>query len=134
VRIEHLLGRYGSMIHELLELIAEQPSLGEPLSGTDDYLRAEIVYAATHEGARHLDDVLTRRTRISIETFHRGTQSCEEAAELMRGVLNWSQEQVEREIEHYQQRVAAERESQQMPDDKTADAARMGARDVVPLS
>jgi len=134
VRIEHLLGRYGSMMGELLELIAEDPSLGEPLSGTEDYLRAEVMYAASHEGARHLDDVLTRRTRISIETFHRGTQSCVEAAGLMQKVLEWSPEQVDREIEHYQQRVAAERESQQMPDDKTADAARMGARDVVPLS
>ncbi len=134
VRIEHLLNRYGSMIHELLALIAEDPSLGEPLHGTEDYLRAEVVYAASHEGARHLDDVLTRRTRISIETFHRGTQSADETAELMQRVLGWSSEQVDREIEHYQQRVAAERESQQMPDDKTADAARMGARDVVPLS
>jgi glycerol-3-phosphate dehydrogenase len=134
VRIEHLLMRYGTMIHELLALIAEDPSLGEPLMGTEDYLRAEVVYAASHEGARHLDDVLTRRTRISIETFHRGTQSCGETAELMQRVLGWSSGQVDREIEHYQQRVAAERESQQMPDDKTADAARMGARDVVPLS
>jgi glycerol-3-phosphate dehydrogenase len=41
---------------------------------------------------------------------------------------------VDRALAHYHQRVAAERESQQMPDDKTADAARMGARDVVPLS
>ncbi len=134
VRIEHLLNRYGSLINELLDLVADDPSLGEPLAGSEDYLRVEIVYAASHEGARHLDDVLTRRTRISIETFHRGTQSCEEAADLMRRTLGWSDEQVEREIEHYQQRVAAERESQQMPDDETADAARMGARDVVPLS
>ena len=135
VRIEHLLSRYGSMIHELLDADRRAtPAWASRSSGTEDYLRAEVVYAASHEGARHLDDVLTRRTRISIETFHRGTQSCEEAAELMRGVLGWSPEQVDREIEHYQQRVAAERESQQMPDDKTADAARMGARDVVPLT
>ena len=134
VRIEHLLGRYGSMIVELLAMIADDPSLGEPLAGTDEYLRAEVVYAATHEGARHLDDVLTRRTRISIETFHRGTQSCAETAELLRDVLGWGDEQVAREIEHYLQRVAAERESQMMPDDKTADAARMGAPDVVPLA
>ena len=40
--------------------------------GAEDYLRAEVVYAVSHEGARHLDDVLTRRTRISIETFDRG--------------------------------------------------------------
>jgi glycerol-3-phosphate dehydrogenase len=134
VRIEHLLMRYGAMIHEVLALIADDPSLGEPLNGTDDYLRAEVVYAASHEGARHLDDVLTRRTRISIETFHRGTQSAADAAALMQRVLGWSAGQVEREIEHYERRVAAERESQQMPDDETADAARMGARDVVPLS
>ena len=30
------------------------------------------VYAVTHEGARHLDDVLARRTRISIESWDRG--------------------------------------------------------------
>jgi glycerol-3-phosphate dehydrogenase len=134
VRIEHLLNRYGTLVNEVLELIAADPKLGEPLGGSDDYLRAEVVYAATHEGARHLDDVLTRRTRISIETFHRGTQDAEEVAELLREVLGWSPAQVEREIEHYLQRVAAERESQQMPDDKTADAARMGAPDIVPLS
>ncbi|MBA2738878.1 MAG: glycerol-3-phosphate dehydrogenase/oxidase [Nocardioidaceae bacterium] len=134
VRVEHLLGRYGSLVYELLDLIGADPSLGQPLTGAEDYLRAEVVYAASHEGARHLDDVLTRRTRISIETFDRGIGSCEEAAGLMGGVLGWSREQVAVEVEHYRQRVAAERESQQMPDDETADAARLGAPDVVPLS
>ena len=73
-RIEHLLGRYGTLIDELLELIAADPSLGEPLAGAEDYLRVEVVYAASHEGARHLDDVLARRTRISIETWDRGVR------------------------------------------------------------
>jgi glycerol-3-phosphate dehydrogenase len=134
VRIEHLLQRYGTLVDELLELIADDPSLGELLAGTEDYLRAEVVYAVTHEGARHLDDVLTRRTRISIETFHRGTASADDTAALMGGALGWSDEQRQREVEHYLQRVAAERESQEMPDDQTADAARMGAPDVVPLA
>jgi glycerol-3-phosphate dehydrogenase len=134
VRVEHLLRRYGSLVDEVLELIDEDASLGEPLPGADDYLRAEIVYAASHEGARHLDDVLTRRTRISIETFDRGLRCCEEVAGLMGRVLGWSDGQLALEIEHYQQRVAAERESQEMPDDETADAARLGAADVVPLS
>ena len=133
VRIEHLLQRYGSLVEEVLELVADDPSLGEPLEGTVDYLRAEVVYAVTHEGARHLDDVLTRRTRISIETFHRGTASAEETARLMGGALGWSDEQREREVEHYRKRVEAERESQRMPDDETADSARMGAPEVVPV-
>jgi len=134
VRVEHLLRRYGSLVHELLDLVEGDASLGEVLPGADDYLRAEIVYAASHEGARHLDDTLTRRTRISVETFDRGLGVCDEVADLMAGVLGWSVEQVAREVEHYRQRVAAERESQQMPDDETADAARLGAPDVVPLT
>ncbi|MET1037672.1 MAG: FAD-dependent oxidoreductase, partial [Aeromicrobium sp.] len=133
-RIEHLLHRYGSLIQELLDLIDEQPDLGDPLTGADDYLRAEIVYAASHEGARHLDDAIARRTRISIETFDRGVDVAHEVARLMGGVLGWTEEQRDNEVDHYVKRVEAERQSQTMPDDETADAARMGADDVVPVS
>ncbi|MFE1783307.1 glycerol-3-phosphate dehydrogenase/oxidase [Streptomyces sp. NPDC059506] len=132
-RVEHLLNRYGSATEEVLELIAADPGLGEPLTGADDYLRAEAVYAASHEGARHLDDTLTRRTRISIETFDRGTRCAREVAELMAPVLGWDAGQVDKEVEHYNKRVEAERESQRQPDDLTADAARLGAPDIVPL-
>ncbi|MFC0600457.1 glycerol-3-phosphate dehydrogenase/oxidase [Streptomyces palmae] len=132
-RIEHLLGRYGSLILQLLELIAGDPTLGQPLTGADDYLRAEVVYAASHEGALHLDDVLTRRTRISIETFDRGTRCAREAAELMAPVLGWDRDRIAREVEHYEKRVEAERESQRQPDDQTADAARLGAPDIQPV-
>ncbi|MFD3436027.1 glycerol-3-phosphate dehydrogenase/oxidase [Streptomyces sp. NPDC058685] len=133
VRVEHLLNRYGTLTEEVLALISDDPTLGEPLAAADDYLRAEIVYAASNEGARHLDDVLTRRTRISIETFDRGTRSARECAELMAPVLGWDKEQIEKEVEHYEKRVEAERESQRQPDDLTADAARLGAPDIVPL-
>ena len=133
-RIEHLLGRYGSLVEEVLELVAAEPSLGKAIAGADDYLRAEVVYAVSHEGARHLDDVLTRRTRVSIEEFDRGTGAAKEVADLMAEVLGWDEAQRDREVEHYLMRVEAERESQQMPDDETADAARMGGADVVPIS
>ena len=132
-RIEHLLDRYGSLVHEVLDLVADDPTLREPLTGAPDHLRAEAVYAASHEGARHLDDVLGRRTRISIETFDRGVGVAEEVARLVAPVLGWSEEQIQREVEHYRKRVEAERESQRMPDDETADAARMGAPEIVPV-
>ena len=133
VRVEHLLHRYGSMIKEVLALIADDASLAEPLPGADDYLRAEVPYAVSHEGARHLDDVLARRTRASIETWDRGTAAAQVAADLMAPLLGWSPEQVEREVSHYLARVEAERASQQQPDDATADAARLGAEDIVPI-
>jgi glycerol-3-phosphate dehydrogenase len=133
-RIEHLLQRYGSLTPEVLELVAQDPALGEPLDGADDYLAAEVVYAATHEGARHLDDVLTRRLRLSIETWDRGVSSAPHAAGLMASALGWSEQQTAREVTHYLARVQAERASQQQPDDETADSARLGAPEIVPLA
>jgi glycerol-3-phosphate dehydrogenase len=132
-RIEHLLKRYGALVDDLLALIAEDPSLGEALPGAEDYLKVEVVYAATHEGAAHLEDVLTRRTRTSIETWDRGLSAAEPAARLMAGPLGWDENQIAREVEHYTARVQAERESQEQDDDLGADAARLGAPDVAPV-
>jgi glycerol-3-phosphate dehydrogenase len=133
-RVEHLLRRQGTQVVDLLRLVTEDPSLGQPLAGTEDYLRAEVVYAASHEGARHVDDVLARRTRISIETWHRGLDSVEECARLMAGVLGWDEAQIAREVNFYERRVAAERKSQEQPDDAFADAARLEAGEVVPTA
>jgi hypothetical protein len=72
------------------------PRLCEPLEGAEDYLRVEAWYAAAHESAHHLDDVLARRTRISIETFDRGLTSAKPVARLMAEVLGWSEQQIAR--------------------------------------
>ena len=130
-RIDHLLGRYGGLVDDLLALVAARPDLAEPLPGAEDYLSAEIVYAVTHEGARHLDDVLARRTRISIETFDRGTLAVTAAADLMAAELGWDRARRDDEVDHYLRRVEAERQSQQMLTDQEADEARVSAPDIV---
>jgi glycerol-3-phosphate dehydrogenase len=132
-RIEHLLRRYGSLTGEVLDLIAADPSLGKPLTGADDYLRAEVVYAATHEAARHLDDVLTRRTHVSIESWDRGLSAAQEAATLMAGPMGWKSRQIGRELENFRARVEAEHASQDAVTDQDADAIRLGASDIVPV-
>jgi glycerol-3-phosphate dehydrogenase len=126
-RIDHLLGRFGGLVDEVLGLVATRPELARPLPGAEDYLAAEVVYAVTHEGARHLDDVLTRRTRISIELFDRGTAAARPAAELMAGELGWDEDRLEQEVDHYLRRVEAERQSQEMTTDNEADEARVSA-------
>ena len=130
-RIDHLLGRYGGLIDELLELVHDRRALALPLDGADDYLAAEVVYAVTHEGARHLDDVLARRTRISIETFDRGVSAAPGAAKLMAGELGWDETRAKEEVEHYLRRVEAERRSQAMLTDQEADEARVSVTDLV---
>jgi glycerol-3-phosphate dehydrogenase len=129
-QVEHLLNRYGSLVAEIRELVAERLDLVQPLASAPGYLKVEAVYAAAHEGALHLDDILTRRTRISIETWDRGVAAATEVARLVAPVLGWDEADIAREIEHYEKRVAAERQSQDQPDDLTADAARLGAPDV----
>jgi glycerol-3-phosphate dehydrogenase len=119
------------MTDDLLDLIRNDPALGEPLPGADDYLAAEVVYAASHEGALHLDDVLARRTRISIEAWDRGVSAAPVAAKLMGGVLGWDEARETLEVERYLQRVEAERASQEQPDDASADRVRLEAPDIV---
>ena len=132
-RVEHMLNRYGSNVHDLLAMLRADPTLAEPLPGADDYLRVEALYAVTHEGARHLEDVLARRTRISIEAWDRGAAAADPVARAMAKELDWDEEQTVREIEYYRTRVQAERDSQTKLDDTTADAARLGAPDIVSL-
>ncbi|GAA1764778.1 glycerol-3-phosphate dehydrogenase/oxidase [Streptomonospora arabica] len=133
-RITHLLRRYGTMIDEILGMMAERPDLKEPLTGADDYLRAEIAYAAAYEGARHLNDVLARRTRISIETWDRGIAASEEAARLMGEQLGWSEEHIEREVAYYRKRIEVERAAQEQDNDNEADAVQHGAPEIVPAA
>ena len=130
-RIDHLLGRYGGLVDDLLDLVEARGELGEPLAGAEDYLAAEVVYAVTHEGARHLDDVLTRRTRISIETFDRGVSAAPAAAALMAAELGWDDDRTADEVDHYLCRVEAERRSQRMLTDQEADEARVQVTDIV---
>ncbi|GAB3438600.1 glycerol-3-phosphate dehydrogenase/oxidase [Streptomonospora sediminis] len=131
-RITHLLHRYGTMVDEILALMEDRPDLKEPLTGADDYLRAEVVYAAAYEGAHHLNDVLARRTRISIETWDRGIAVAEEAARLMGGELGWSEDHIQREVAYYRKRIEVERAAQEQDNDNEADAVQHGAPEIVP--
>lgn len=127
--IRRLLHRYGSEATEILDLAASDPILAKQ-APSGPYLGAEIRFAVECEAALHLDDVLTRRTRLSIECDDRGTEAAEFVASIMGPLLSWDGAAVARELEHYTKRVAAERDSQTMPDDHTADAARLGAPDI----
>ncbi len=129
-RIEHLLRRYGSETTRLLEVIAKRPELAEPIDGASDHLMVEAWYAAAWEGALHLDDILTRRTRVSIETWDRGLSASKAIVPIVAPVLGWTEDDIARELSHYEARVQAELQSQTQADDHTADAARLGAPDV----
>ena len=87
----------------------------------------EAAYAAAAEGALHLEDILARRMRISIEYPHRGVDCAREVAEIVAPILGWGPADVDREVATYIARVEAEVLSQTQPDDASADALRVAA-------
>ncbi|TGD86791.1 glycerol-3-phosphate dehydrogenase/oxidase [Mycolicibacterium sp. CH28] len=126
-RVRHLLDRYGSLIDEVLELAVDRPELLEPITDAPVYLKVEAAYAAVAEGALHLEDILARRMRISIEYPHRGVDCAREVAEVVAPILGWNDADCAREVATYLARVEAEVLSQAQPDDASADALRASA-------
>ncbi|CAB4884133.1 unannotated protein [freshwater metagenome] len=106
--VVHLLNRYGSLISEVLELIEDDKKLAKQLCEGLPYLKAEIVYAATHEGAMSVDDVISRRTRLAFEAPQAGLELVDEIASLIAPVLGWGAAEKKASIAEYRKQVSAE--------------------------
>ena len=108
---------------ELAALFEARPELGEPLAGGGGHTAAEVVFACTHEGALHLEDVLERRTRLALTAPDRGLAAAAPAAALMASALGRDEEWARREAEAWRTRVAAARAGEAERDDASALAA-----------
>jgi glycerol-3-phosphate dehydrogenase len=106
---EHLAGRFGTDAGTVLALVAADPDLGEPLVAGLPYLRAEAVYAARHEMARTLDDVLSRRTRARLLARDESARAADAVADLLACELGWSATERDAQVASYRATVAAER-------------------------
>ena len=99
--VEHLLTRYGALVPEVLEPVGRDRSLARPLLDGYPYLRAEVAYAVTHEGALHVEDVLARRVRLLIESPDAGVPAAAEVGAIMGGLLGWSRRRRALEVRRY---------------------------------
>ncbi|HOB79050.1 MAG TPA: glycerol-3-phosphate dehydrogenase/oxidase [Ornithinibacter sp.] len=63
---DRLWRRYGRRAFDLLEMIRADPTMGEDVMGSADYLRAELHTAAEHEMVVTLDDFMRRRSKIDL--------------------------------------------------------------------
>lgn len=100
--VEHLLNRYGSLIDEVLEPALGDKTLLAPIEPNLEYIGAEILYAVTHEGARSVDDVLSRRTRISFESKDQGLSIAAKVADLIAPHLGWKKSDKTASIKEYE--------------------------------
>lgn len=123
-RTEHLLTRYGSELSVIADLVRADPDLGRPLAAAPTYLRAEVAFAATHEGALHLSDVLELRVRLAHEQADGGLAALDEVGDIVAPLLGWDADRLEREKQAYRSALAARRAAADQPDDATASAVR----------
>jgi glycerol-3-phosphate dehydrogenase len=65
--VEHWIRIYGTRSRKLLELIAQDRDLLEPIAGDPTYLRAEVVFSVEEEFCASLDDFLLRRSMWGLE-------------------------------------------------------------------
>jgi glycerol-3-phosphate dehydrogenase len=111
--VEHLLNRYGSLVPEVLDPVHRDRALARPLLAGYPYLRAEVAYAVTHEGALHVEDVLARRCRLLIEAPDAGASAAADVASIMGGLLDWSRRRRALEVRKYLEFTAAAAEALQ---------------------
>ena len=76
--------------------------------GAGAHLAAEVAWAARHELARSLDDLLARRTRLAQVLPDRGAAIAPRAAELMGAELGWDRARQAAEVEAYLASATAE--------------------------
>ncbi|MBM9433092.1 glycerol-3-phosphate dehydrogenase/oxidase [Flaviflexus equikiangi] len=133
-QVKHLFSRYGSELPDVLSLIDSDETLAQPLEHAPDYLAAEVVFAVTHEGALHLEDVLLHRIRLDFEQPDRGQAAAPQIAAIMGGLLAWDDATRENEVANWTAQAQAILDAQQLTDDADASKRRIEAGDIVPLA
>ena len=93
----------------LIGSVRDDASLGEPLVEGLPYLRAEAVFAARHEMATTVDDVLSHRTRARLLARDASADAAPAVAELIGAVHGWTTEEQEAQVEAYRGEIDAER-------------------------
>jgi glycerol-3-phosphate dehydrogenase len=98
----HLAARYGHAARDVLRLAAAAPQLSRRLSPELPDIAAEAAFAAGHEQARSLSDVLLRRTRLGLLDARAlavaDSEGASRAARAMGGELGWDAARVEQQV------------------------------------
>jgi glycerol-3-phosphate dehydrogenase len=104
-----LVRQCGETAQHVLSLVAAEPELAQRLSPAAPHIAAEVVHAARSEGVATLDDVLSRRTRLSLRAKDAALPSAPLAASLLARELGHDDTWAAAQVEAYVEAVRTER-------------------------
>jgi glycerol-3-phosphate dehydrogenase len=96
---------YGTRSSTVMELISDDPSLGEVFDLETGAIAAEVVFAFKHELAQTLSDCLLRRTMVGLNSTC-GLDAVEAAARVAQEYLGWSASRVGQETDAYRKEIS----------------------------
>ena len=92
---------YGSDEPKILELIKQQPELGEKLSPKYGYTYAEVLWAVREEMAMTVEDVLSRRVRLLFVDAREAMAAAPKVAQLMAKELGRDQAWIDGQVKDF---------------------------------
>ena len=101
---ERLVKRYGEGYSTIQKFITEDATLGEPITPSFPFTKAELLYACWGEMAMTLEDLLWRRTRIGW-TPGQGVDIAPQIAQFLGEKGNWSHTRITAEVETYREHI-----------------------------
>ena len=104
-----LVRQSGEAASDILSLVAADPGLGRTLSPSAPHIAAEVVQAARSEGALTLDDVFSRRFRLSLRAKDAGLPAAPAAARLLAAETGRDDAWATRQVRDYAAAVRRER-------------------------
>jgi glycerol-3-phosphate dehydrogenase len=105
----HLCGVYGARAPELAAAIAKDRALGARLDPELPYVWAEVDFAASHDLARTVDDVLSRRVPLLLVSRDNGLGVTDRVAAMLAARLGWDPATTQTLADEYRREVALAR-------------------------
>ena len=96
-----LIEVYGANADRVAGYAAADPALRERITPDRPAILAEVAHAVDRELAVTVDDVLVRRTSVTLTAEDQGENAAEHVADLMGARLGWSAQQRQRHLDEY---------------------------------
>ena len=106
----HLCGVYGTRAPLIAARMTENRELARRIDKELPYVWAEIEFAAKHDLARTVEDVLGRRVPLLLVGRDQGLEVCERVADMLQQIHGWTDAQRAAMLDEYRAEVALSRQ------------------------